>query len=55
ELAWHLVESLILDEFDMAVTADFDVDHGLTVPMSIAYDQTAGWPTKVIPLRAHVI
>ena len=48
ELAWHLVESLILDEFDMAVTADFDVDHGLTVPLSIAHDQPDAWPTKVI-------
>jgi len=55
ELAWHLVESLILDEFDMAVTADFDVDHGLTVPMSIAYDQPDVWPTKVIPLCVNVI
>ena len=46
ELAWHIVESLILDEFDMAVTAEFDVDHGLTVPLSIAYDQPEAWPTR---------
>ena len=55
ELAWHLVENLILDEFDMAGTADFDVDHGLTVPLSIAYDQPDAWPTKVIPLCVNVI
>ena len=55
ELAWHLAESLILDEFDMAVTADFDVDHGLTVPLSIAYDHPDAWPTKVIPLCVNVI
>mgnify|MGYP001248162957 CR=1 FL=1 len=55
ELAWHLVENLILDEFDMAVTADFDVDHGLTVPLSIAYDQPDAWPAKVIPLCVNVI
>ena len=55
ELAWHIVESLILDEFDMAVTAEFDVDHGLTVPLSIAYDQPAAWPAKVIPLCVNVI
>jgi protocatechuate 4,5-dioxygenase beta chain len=55
ELAWHIVEDLILNEFDMAVTADFDVDHGLTVPLSIAYDQPDAWPTKVIPLCVNVI
>jgi len=45
ELAWHLVESLIMDEFDLAISGDLDVDHGLTVPLSIAYDQPAAWPT----------
>ena len=39
ELAWHLVEELIFEEFDMAVAGSLDVDHGLTVPLSIAYDQ----------------
>lgn len=55
ELAWHLVEELILNEFDMAVTGNLDVDHGLTVPLSIAYDQPERWPTKVIPLCVNVI
>ena len=55
ELAWHLVENLILDEFDMAVTADFDVDHGLPVPLAIAYAQPDAWPAKVIPLCVNVI
>lgn len=55
ELAWHLVESLIMDEFDLAISGDLDVDHGLTVPLSIAYDQPAAWPTPVIPLAVNVI
>ncbi|MDB2324790.1 class III extradiol dioxygenase subunit beta [Alphaproteobacteria bacterium] len=55
ELAWHIVEELILNEFDMAVTGNLDVDHGLTVPLSIAYDQPERWPTKVIPLCVNVI
>ncbi len=55
ELAWHLVEQLIFDEFDMAVAGSLDVDHGLTVPLSIAYDQPEKWPVKVIPLCVNVI
>ena len=45
ELAWHIVEDLILNEFDMAVTADFDVDHGLDSAAVIAYDQPKAWLT----------
>lgn len=55
ELAWHLVESLMAEEFDMAVVADIDLDHGFTVPLSIAYDQPAAWPAAVVPLCVNVI
>lgn len=55
KLAWHLAESLILDEFDMAVANKMAVDHGLTVPLSIMCDQPELWPCKVIPLCVNVI
>ena len=34
---------------------DLDVDHGLTVPLSLVYGQPAAWPTKVIPLAVNVV
>ncbi len=55
KLAWHLAESLILDEFDMTVANKMVVDHGLTVPLSIMCDQPELWPCKVIPLCVNVI
>ena len=55
DLAWHLAESLILDEFDMTIVNDMPVDHGLTVPLSIMYGKPDRWPAKVIPLAVNVI
>jgi protocatechuate 4,5-dioxygenase, beta chain len=55
ELAWHLAQSLILDEFDMTILNKLDVDHGLTVPMSLMYGRPAQWPVKVIPLLVNVV
>ena len=55
ELAWHLAESLILDEFDMTIVNEMPVDHGLTVPLSIMYGQPEMWPCQVIPLCVNVI
>ncbi|WP_223434672.1 MULTISPECIES: class III extradiol dioxygenase subunit beta [unclassified Pseudomonas] len=55
DFAWHLAESLILDEFDMTLVTDMTVDHGLTVPLSLAYGQPDVWPCKVIPLCVNVI
>jgi protocatechuate 4,5-dioxygenase beta chain len=55
ELAWHLAESLILDEFDMTLVNQMEVDHGLTVPLSVAYGQPDEWPCKVVPLAVNVV
>ena len=55
ELAWHIAQSTILDEFDMTIVNKMDVDHGLTVPLSLMYGQPNAWPCKVIPLAVNVV
>jgi protocatechuate 4,5-dioxygenase, beta chain len=55
ELAWHLAQALILDEFDMTIVNQMDVDHGLTVPMSLMFGEPTAWPVKVIPLAVNVV
>lgn len=55
ELATHLVASLITDDFDMTVLNVLEVDHGLTVPMSLMFGTPDKWPTKVIPLPVNVV
>lgn len=55
ELAWHLAESLILDEFDLTIANTMPIDHGCTVPLSVAFGEPEAWPTKIIPLCVNVI
>ena len=55
ELAWHLAESLILDEFDMTLVNDMEVDHGLTVPLSVMFGQPERWPARIVPLAVNVV
>jgi protocatechuate 4,5-dioxygenase, beta chain len=55
ELAWHIAQSTILDEFDMTIVNRLTVDHGLTVPMSLMFGQPKAWPCKVIPLAVNVV
>ena len=55
DLAWHLAESLILDEFDITIANEMPVDHGLTVPLSVVFGQPEKWPCRVIPLCVNVI
>jgi len=55
ELAWHIAQATILDEFDMTIVNRMQVDHGLTVPLSLVYGQPAAWPVPVIPLAVNVV
>jgi protocatechuate 4,5-dioxygenase beta chain len=61
ELAWHLAESLILDEFDMTMINEMPVDHGLTVPLSVTCGKGSecttpdAWPHKVVPIAVNVV
>ena len=55
DLAAHLAQSLILDEFDLTLMYKLDVDHGLTVPLSLVYGQPEAWPARVIPLAVNVV
>lgn len=55
DMAAHLAQSLILDEFDLTVMNRLQVDHGLTVPLSLLFGEVETWPVKVIPLAVNVI
>jgi protocatechuate 4,5-dioxygenase beta chain len=55
ELAAHIAQSLILDDFDLTIVNDLVVDHGLTVPLSLMCDQPEAWPCPVIPFAVNVV
>lgn len=55
ELAAHIVQSVVLDEFDLTIVNKMEVDHGLTVPLSLMYGQPQAWPCKVIPIAVNVV
>lgn len=55
ELAWHLRQSLIQDNFDLTTANEIKVDHGLTVPLTLMFGQPEQWPCRVIPFAVNVI
>ena len=55
DLAWHIAQSVILEEFDLTIINRMDVDHGLTVPMSLMFGQPEAWPCRVIPFAVNVV
>jgi len=58
KLASHIAQSVILDEFDLTIMNEMEVDHGLTVPLSVMFGEIpagGAWPAPVIPLAVNVV
>ena len=55
ELAAHIAQSVIQDDFDLTLVNKMDVDHGLTVPLSLMFGQVQAWPCQVIPFAVNVV
>jgi protocatechuate 4,5-dioxygenase beta chain len=55
ELASHIAHSVIQQDFDLTIVNKMDVDHGLTVPLSLLCGQTDAWPFPVIPFAVNVV
>lgn len=55
ELASHIAHSVIQDDFDLTIVNRMDVDHGLTVPLSLMFGQVPAWPCPVIPFAVNVV
>ncbi len=59
ELAAHIAQSVIQQDFDLTIVNKMDVDHGLTVPLSLMFGQPTAedfkWPCPVIPFAVNVV
>lgn len=58
-LAAHIAQSVIQQDFDLTIVNKMDVDHGLTVPLSLMCGQPPQsdfrWPCPVIPFAVNVV
>lgn len=55
EFSWHLIESLVNDEFDITMCQEMLVDHGFIVPMQAMWGDRKEWPVTAVPLAVNVV
>jgi protocatechuate 4,5-dioxygenase beta chain len=55
ELSWHIAESLVQQEFDIATCQEMLVDHGFVVPMQLMWGHLDDWRVRVIPLAVNTV
>ncbi len=54
DLSWHLIESLVADDFDLTTCQEMLVDHACTLPMALLWPDQK-WPVRVVPVCINTV
>jgi protocatechuate 4,5-dioxygenase beta chain len=54
DLSWHLIESLVADEFDLTTCQEMKVDHAFTLPMALLWPDQK-WPVRTVPVCINTV
>jgi aromatic ring-opening dioxygenase catalytic subunit (LigB family) len=55
DLAIHMAESLVNDEFDIATFQERALDHGCNSPLSMLWPHEPDWPGALVPIEINVL
>lgn len=55
DLAWHIVQCLVEDEFDVATCREMSVDHACTTPLDLIWGAHCQPPLQIIPVFLNAI
>ena len=53
--SWHLIESLVAEEFDLTTCQEMAVDHGFAVPMQLMWPERSTWPVRTVPIHVNTV
>ena len=59
DLSWHLIESLVDEEFDITTCQEMLVDHAFTLPMALLWPPNGtgadAWPVRTVPVCVNTV
>jgi aromatic ring-opening dioxygenase catalytic subunit (LigB family) len=50
-----MAESLVTDEFDIAIWQDLPIDHGCHSPLTMMWPSQPDWPGRIVPIEINVL
>jgi protocatechuate 4,5-dioxygenase, beta chain len=54
DLSWHLIESLVQQDFDLTTCQEMLVDHAFTLPMALLWPDQS-WPVRTVPVCINTV
>jgi protocatechuate 4,5-dioxygenase, beta chain len=54
-LSWHVINSVVTDEFDVTMCQEMLVDHAVCNPMALLWPGGEPWPVKIVPVEINTV
>jgi protocatechuate 4,5-dioxygenase beta chain len=55
DLSWHMIESLVADEFDITTCQEMVVDHAFTLPLKLMWPEADVCPVATVPVAVNTV
>jgi protocatechuate 4,5-dioxygenase beta chain len=55
DLSWHMIESLVADEFDITTCQEMVVDHAFTLPLKLMWPDAEACPVMTVPVAVNTV
>lgn len=55
DFSWHIIESLVADEFDITTCQEMLVDHAFTIPLKLMWPNEQVCPVRTIPVAVNTV
>jgi protocatechuate 4,5-dioxygenase beta chain len=53
--SWHIIESVVADDFDITMCQEMLVDHALAIPMSLLWPGPDNRPVRIVPVEVNTV
>jgi protocatechuate 4,5-dioxygenase beta chain len=54
DLSWHLINTLVRQDFDLVTCQEMLIDHAVTVPMALLWPDQK-WPVRIVPICINTV
>lgn len=55
DLSWHMIESLVAEEFDITTCQEMLVDHAFTLPLALLWPNRKTCPVRTVPVCLNTV
>ncbi len=55
DLSWHIIESVVEQEFDPVTCQSMLLDHAVAVPFELCWPDCDAWPVTVVPISLNTV